>query len=238
MKDLYIIKTGSTFNTTQESYKDFEDWIIDKLDTKDLNISIIDVQKGDALPNIKECDAIIITGSHSMVSDEESWSLNIEKWLLDIVKNDIPTLAICYGHQLLAKALGGVSNYHPKGMEIGTVDIKLNDEARKDELFCDMPIIFKAHTIHSQSALELPREAVILASNKHDPHHAFRIGDNVWGVQFHPEFDKDIMNDYIKEVGKEKGFTKEKTQMLLANTKETNEASNLLKRFGNIVVKR
>ncbi len=237
MKNIYIIKTGSTFNTTQALYKDFEDWIIDKLDTKDLNISIVDIQKNDALPNSKDCDGIVITGSHSMVSEEESWSLNIEKWLMDIVQNQIPTLAICYGHQLLAKALGGVSDYHPKGIEIGTVDISLNDEAKKDELFCDMPSIFKAHTIHSQSALSLPKDSIILASNQHDPHHAFRIGKHIWGVQFHPEFDKDIMDSYIKEVGKEKGFTKEKIQMLLENTKDTNEASNLLKRFGNIVVK-
>ena len=65
------------------------------------------------------------------------------------------TLAICYGHQLLgAKSLGGVSDYHKKGIEIGTVDISLEEDA-KMIFFSKLENSFKAHTIHSQTVLKL-----------------------------------------------------------------------------------
>lgn len=237
MKNLYIIKTGSTFESTKEKYKDFEDWIIEKLVNENLKINVLDIQKGDLLPDIKLCDGIIITGSHSMVSDEESWSKEIEKWLLEVKDKDTPTLAICYGHQLLAKALGGESGYHEKGIEIGTVEVKLTESVKEDKLFSYLPSRFLAHTIHSQTALKLPNGAINLAFNSHDKNHAFRVGKNIWGVQFHPEFDKEIMDEYIKEVSKEKSFDKDLEEKLLKNTRKTYNASSLLKRFEQIVIR-
>lgn len=235
MKHIYIIKTGSTFQTTQDAFKDFEDWIIDKSDASGTNFVTVDVQKGDLLPDLTLCGGIIVTGSHAMVTDEETWSETTGRWLADAVRQEVPLLAICYGHQLLAKALGGVSDYHPNGMEIGTVDINLCDNAQEDVLFCNMPKSFKAHTIHSQTVISLPKGATHLASNAHDQNHAFRVGKNAWGVQFHPEFDKSIMDSYIKEVAKSKKLDEKKTAALLANTKATVEASSLLKRFEQII---
>jgi GMP synthase (glutamine-hydrolysing) len=50
---------------------------------------------------------------------------------------------------------------------------------------------------HKQSVLELPGEATLLATAERDPHHAFSIGQRAWGVQFHPEFDADIVRGYV-----------------------------------------
>lgn len=237
MKHIYIIKTGSTFQTTQDAFKDFEDWIIDKSAVSSSNFVTVDVQKGDLLPDLNLCGGIIVTGSHSMVTDEETWSETTGRWLADAVHQEVPLLAICYGHQLLAKALGGVSDYHPNGMEIGTVDIELCGAAQEDILFCHMPKNFKAHTIHAQTVVTLPQGATRLASNAHDQNHAFRVGKNAWGVQFHPEFDQGIMDSYIKEVAKSKKMDAKKTKELLANTEATVEASSLLKRFEEFVFK-
>lgn len=236
MKHIYIIKTGSTFQTTQDVFKDFEDWIIDKSAVFGSCFVTVDVQKGDLLPDIDLCDGIIVTGSHAMVTDEEAWSERTGRWLADAVHKEVPLLAICYGHQLLAKALGGVSDYHPNGMEIGTVDITLSNETKDDPLFCDMPKSFKAHTIHSQTVVTLPKGAIRLASNAHDQNHAFRVGKNAWGVQFHPEFDQGIMDAYIKEVAKSKTMDENRVAMLLKNTQETIESSSLLKRFQEIIL--
>jgi len=178
---------------------------------------------------------VIVTGSHSMVTDEEAWSQKTGDWLSDVVQRGIPLLAICYGHQLLAKALGGVSGYHPDGMEIGTVDINLTENARDDLLFSDLPKQFKAHTIHSQTVTKLPEGAVRLAYNSHDENHAFRVGKNAWGVQFHPEFDKAVMDSYIEEVSKSGKFGPERKAELLKETQETVEATSILKKFEKIV---
>lgn len=235
MKQICIIKTGSTFDTTRAAYNDFEDWIIDKLEMQKSHPFTVNVQSGDALPDLEQCDGVIVTGSHSMVTDEDEWSRNTAVWLSDAVRRNIPLLAICYGHQLLAKALGGVSGYHHSGMEIGTVGIDLTDSAQEDPLFCDLPKRFNAHTIHSQTVITLPEGATRLACNAHDKNHAFRVGKNAWGVQFHPEFDKSIMHSYIEEVSRSIMFDKERKTVLINETLNTDEATTILKKFEKIV---
>lgn len=228
MKKLYIIKCGSTFDSIKNDFKDFEHWIIDKFENKDKNIVIINAQENERLPILTKNDAVILTGSHSMVTYEESWSLEVEKWLPKLIKDEVPLLAICYGHQLLAKSLGGVSGYHENGIEIGSVDINLEENAKDDKIFSKLQNSFKAHTIHSQTVIKLPKNATRLAFNNHDKNHAFRVGNCAWGVQFHPEFDKNIMNLYIKEVAKKKDLDVEK---LTSFSENTNVATAILKEF-------
>jgi GMP synthase (glutamine-hydrolysing) len=228
MKKLYIIKCGSTFDSIKNDFKDFEHWIIDKFENKDKNIVIINAQKNEKLPILTKNDAVILTGSHSMVTHEELWSLEVEKWLPKLIEDEVPLLAICYGHQLLAKSLGGVSGYHENGMEIGSVVINLEENAKNDEIFSKLQNSFKAHTIHSQTVIKLPKNATRLAFNNHDKNHAFRVGSCAWGVQFHPEFDKNIMNLYIKEVAKKKDLDVEK---LISFSENTNVATMILKEF-------
>lgn len=228
MKKLYIIKCGSTFDSIKNDFKDFEHWIIDKFENKDKNIVIINAQENDKLPTLTKNDAVILTGSHSMVTHEELWSLEVERWLPKLIEDEVPLLAICYGHQLLAKSLGGVSGYHENGMEIGSVNINLEENAKNDEIFSKLQNSFKAHTIHSQTVIKLPKNATRLAFNNHDKNHAFRVGNCAWGVQFHPEFDKNIMNLYIKEVSKKKDLDVEK---LTSFSENTNVATTILKEF-------
>ena len=228
MKKLYIIKCGSTFDSIKNDFKDFEHWIMDKFENKDKNIVIINAQENEKLPTLTKNDAVILTGSHSMVTHEELWSLEVEKWLPKLIDEDVPLLAICYGHQLLAKSLGGVSGYHENGMEIGSVDINLEENAKNDEIFSKLQNNFKAHTIHSQTVIKLPKNARRLAFNSHDKNHAFRVGNCAWGVQFHPEFDKNIMNLYIKEVAKKKDLDVKK---LTSFSENTNVATIILKEF-------
>jgi len=232
MKKLYIIKAGTTFKNTSDKYGDFEDWVIDKIDNKNLDIKIVDVQIGNALPDLNDCAGIVITGSHSMVTDEEPWSVKLEKWIPSVIEKSIPLLGICYGHQLLAKSMQGFSTYHKNGMEIGTVIVNLTKEAKEDQLFKFLPESFEVDTIHSQTVEIVPKNAVRLAFNNHDKNHSFRIGKNGWGVQFHPEYDENIMKSYITEVSKTKDLDTEK---LLNKVKATPYANGILKRFGQIV---
>lgn len=235
MKNICIVKTGSTFSETRADFDDFEDWIIGGLDLTQSNPFTVHVQAGEPLPDLSLCDGVILTGSHSMVTDEDVWSQKTAQWLRDVVHQEIPLLAICYGHQLLAKSLGGVSDYHPSGMEIGTVEIFSTDEIQDDPLFCELPERFFAHTIHSQTVLALPSGAVRLAYNLHDENHAFRIGKCVWGVQFHPEFTKAIMNSYIEQVAQTGQFDVEQKRLLLEQSQETEVSNALLKKFESLI---
>lgn len=228
-----MIKTGSTIPALACNYGDFEEWMIRFMAVMHQSVNTVDVQKGGELPEPDGLDGILITGSHAMVTDKEDWSEKTAEWLRNAVQKDVPILGICYGHQLLAHALGGIVGNHPKGPEIGTVDIKLTDDAKKDRLFSSMPQSFKAHVTHTQSALTLPEGATLLAYNDYEPHHAFRYGKCVWGVQFHPEFDALVSREYaILQKDKLKD-----PDAVIGTIEETLTANTLLEKFVDVCIK-
>lgn len=63
-----------------------------------------------------------------------------------------------------------------------------------------MPAEFDANAVHYQTVIRLPADAVALAANLHEPHRAFRWRSNVWGVQFHLEFNRQVMQTYVDHV--------------------------------------
>lgn len=198
MKKIYIAKTGTTFPSILKKYGDFDRWTEGSIGKVSLKVVTIDVENGENLPESSQCAGVVITGSHSMVTENLPWSLRMEEWLRNLVKENVPVFGICYGHQLLAKALGGKAGFHAKGKEVGTADINICEEGFSDPLFKDLPETFKAHVTHAQTVLSLPDGAVRLAENDHEPNHAFRVGNCAWGVQFHPEYNTDLINEYIE----------------------------------------
>lgn len=217
-KPLLIINAGPTFEEISAEHGEFHKWVSDRLGTD--NFIVADVEKGEKLPGFSEVSGAVMTGSHCMVTEKLPWSEYAAEWIKDAVGEGLPFFGICYGHQLLAYALGGRAGYHPEGMEIGTVEISLAPEASADDVFKDMPKYFSAHVIHSQSVLSLPEGAVRLASNSHDPNHAFRV-KNAWGVQFHPEFSAEAMRGYLARYPDRGGEC----------SSDTEDAESLLRKF-------
>jgi len=198
MKKIIILKTGDTFIDIQAELGNFENWIIKGMGVNDDQFQIVDLPRGETLPRIESCKGVVIAGSHSMVTEELAWSVEIEKWIPECIQSDVPVLGICYGHQLLAKAMGGIVDFHPRGIEIGTVCIDIVGSDSSDPIFNGIQGSFLAHVCHSQTVVSLPENAICIAKNKYEPHHAFRIGSSAWGVQFHPEYDEHIMTAYVQ----------------------------------------
>jgi len=238
LKKLFIIKTGTTFPSIAEQFGDFDVWTIKGLGATATEVCVLDVEHGAALPAVEDCAGVIITGSHAMVTDELPWSIKLEKWIPFLLETRIPFLGVCYGHQLLARAAGGQVVTHPSGKEIGTVLIRLLPDSVNDTLFMTIPQSFQAHVTHSQTVLRLPHGAVRLAANEYETNHAFRIGDCAWGVQFHPEYNADIMKSYILEQKDELILSGIGIPQLLGAVMETPAAAKTLRNFARIVEKR
>lgn len=234
---LVILKTGDTLPPIREAFGDFDRWFLDGL-PESLDRQVVDVTRQPLPGKPGQWDGIVVTGSPAMVSDRAAWSEATAAWLAEAVDVGIPVLGVCYGHQLLAHALGGKVGYHPEGRESGTYGVRLHKSAREDSLFHGLPAEFPAQLTHRQSVLELPAEAVLLASNGFEPHQAFRVGPCAWGVQFHPEFTADIMRSYLKAQSPDLLQEGLSPETLIAEVTEAPQATSLLQRFAGIVAQR
>ncbi len=198
MKNLLIIQAGSKLPSLAEVDGDFSEWIAEGMGiTGKTRITTVEPHEDQRLPGYRQFSAVIISGSNAMITDNDAWMKRAEKWIREAVASGIPFLGICFGHQLLASALGGMVADNPNGIEVGSVDIHLQSHSATDALFADMPEIIPSHVSHRQSVLKIPPGAVHLASSAMESNHAFRFGAKVWGLQFHPEFSAEIAQGYL-----------------------------------------
>jgi len=233
MKPLLIIRLGEPPPNVREARGDFEAWIEAAMQHVISRFEVVNVPAGEALPVPEDLAGVVITGSASMVSERADWSEETAEWLAEAMRFDLPMLGICYGHQLIAHALGGEVGPNPNGREIGTVSLRL--QAKGDALLGELSSETLVQTSHSEAVLRLPQEAVGLGETDLDPNHVYRIGDRIWGVQFHPEFDQAIMRGYIearREALVEEGL---EPALLLDQCADSESAAALLARFGGLV---
>ncbi len=130
-------------------------------------------------------DGVVISGSQTSVYDDRDWIHDLTSWVREVHRADVPTLGICWGHQLLAQALGG------RVVDMAEHELGYRTVHRRgdDPLFADVPASFTAFQTHSDRVAELPSGAVELARNDRGIQ-AFRLGAR-YGVQFHPEYDRE-----------------------------------------------
>jgi GMP synthase (glutamine-hydrolysing) len=153
-----------------------------------------DVRTAAPLPGPRDADAFFMTGSSSSVTERLPWMLRAEELLRRIVAARVPLFGVCFGHQMIAKALGGEVQKNPFGREIGTVRLT---RVADDAMYAGLPREFDVHATHVDAVTRLPPGAEVLATTALDRAAAFRVGSLVRGVQFHPEFDADIMRGYL-----------------------------------------
>lgn len=158
-----------------------------------------DVRDTDApLPRADGVAGFIITGSSSSVTERAPWMLRAEAFIRDLHVKGVPVFGICFGHQLVGQALGGVAARNPRGREIGTVTVRVRDGAPADHALLEgVPRTFTANATHVDSVVTLPPGAVVIAETDLEPHAMFSIGAATHGVQFHPEIDGDALRGYI-----------------------------------------
>lgn len=192
-----IVKTGSTLPELLGRRGDYEDWIVRGLGLPREAVDVVRVYEGEPLPRAAEPAAVVVTGSSAYVSEREPWSERAAAWLAERVAAGTPVLGICYGHQLLAHALGGCVERNPRGREMGTIEVVLEPAADADPLLGGLGPVLRVQATHVESVTRLPAAARRLAANAADPNHAFAVGGSAWGLQFHPEFDADVMRAYL-----------------------------------------
>jgi len=137
---------------------------------------------------------IIVLGGPMSVNQMDPFpALKAQLALLEqAVARDVPTLGICLGAQLLA-ATRNARIYAGDSPEIGWFSVNPSIESAADPLFADLPSPLPVFQWHGEG-FDLPRGAVHLASSPQFPHQAFRLGRNVYGIQFHVEVEAPMID--------------------------------------------
>lgn len=162
----------------------------------DLEFKVYNVERGELPKTLVECDAYLITGSRHGVNDELPWIAELEHFVRAVHASKIKLIGICFGHQIVAKALGGKVIKSPKGWGVGTsVNTILQKKSWMNPSYDRMHLLVS----HQDQVVELPENAEVLASNHHCPFYMLQIENHLVTVQGHPEFSKDYSKALIEK---------------------------------------
>ncbi len=195
------------------------------LESKGVCFEYRQLANGDKVPSsLKDYSALICLGGPMNVDEEDKYPfLKDEKRLLkEAIQKDFPTLGVCLGAQLIARAANALVKAGSQ-KEIGWFDLALTNEGMKDPVFNGLPQELKIFQWHGD-AFDIPLGALHLASSELFHHQAFRIGTKIYALQFHVEITSDMIQDWVKIYEEEK-IDREKilkeTNIYMSNLEKT-----------------
>lgn len=149
-------------------------------------------------PNeLHKYDGFVVTGSRHDAHGNEEWIEKLCGVLQQLHDMKKKSLCVCFGHQVLSRALGGKTGRASAGWEVGLRDICLNDKFFSKRYAAGMPPRLKVLQVHRDQVSEVPPGAEVLASSERTGIEMYAIGDHVLAIQGHPEFYDDVVLDLL-----------------------------------------
>ncbi len=186
MRRVLILQAGSADPAVRARFGDYPDWFARLLAPR-VGLRVIRPYE-EKIPSLAPFHGVLMTGSSHSVTTPEPWMDEAATYMLDAARTR-PVLGVCFGHQLLARALGGRVERNPWGREAGTVEVQLTEAGAQDALFAGAPTTFPVQETHEDHVPEVPEGAMLLARNGSAPVQAYGVGESIRCVQFHPEMD-------------------------------------------------
>ncbi|MQT11357.1 glutamine amidotransferase [Segnochrobactrum spirostomi] len=237
MKPLVVLQCEVVERTVPEWYSscgEMSHAIAEGIGLQDRETLMVPVCDGVAPPPPEEVSAIALTGAAVMVGDGLPWIHETSDYVRRAIAAGVPVLGVCFGHQLLAHALGGTVGPIDGAPEYGTATIGVTEHGRDDPLFAAAPETFAAQAAHYQGVLTPPADAVVLARNEKGIQ-ALRYAPRAWGLQFHPEFTAEgtaLTLALVREPLEAAGLD---VDAALAGVSPSPEAAAVLAAFGAVV---
>jgi GMP synthase (glutamine-hydrolysing) len=232
LKPLLIVQCAvweKTFPRLSEVSGDVDAVIRSALSATNCDIVVVRVCEGEILCDAREFSAVVISGSPVMVGDPCPWIEHAVPWIRETHIHQVPTLGICFGHQLIAHTLGGKVGRTAASAELNTAMIERTATDAEDRLLSFLPRKFLAQAVHSEIVTEPPLGSRILARNDAGIQ-ALQFGPVTWGVQFHPELEDRHLR-VIQEEHKGLFAPGMETETDYAAVQRTDEVAKLFERF-------
>ncbi len=174
--------------------------------------------------SIDECDAFLITGSKFDAHGEDPWILKLRDYIIDLHQQRKRLIGICFGHQLIARALGGLTQRNKNGWGVGNACSHIdqvkpwmgaeNNQSSKKQ--------FSLLVSHQDQVVKLPDQAQLIASSDYCPISSYQVGNHILTFQGHPEFQAEYLRYTMTK--RHDLIGEEKYQQAMASLKQPNDS--------------
>jgi len=193
-KTLGILQTGRTPEELLTRYPDYNQLFVDLLGEESFHYRHWPVLDDELPASVDDADAWLITGSRHGAYEDHSWIPPLEQFIRDVHAVGAPMVGICFGHQIIAKAMGGRVEKFTGGWSVGRAEYRLDAG-----IFGTDP---DSHTalmaFHQDQVMDLPDGARNIGSSDFCKHAAVLYGTNMLTIQPHPEFDKAFVGGLLQ----------------------------------------
>jgi GMP synthase-like glutamine amidotransferase len=187
--NLGILKCDSVSDIFVAEHGQYPEMFSSLLRSVDFNpqLTVFDVEHGELPTHINAADAYLITGSRHGVNDGFPWIAQLEEWVCSLYAAQKKVIGICFGHQLIAKALGGKVIKSSKGWGVG---MSQNTVVQVKDWMKPQQTSFNVLMSHQDQVVHLPQHAEVIARNDFCPFYMLQINNHFLTIQGHPEFTK------------------------------------------------
>jgi len=196
-----ILKTGDVNPDIVARHGEYADMFVRLLSPldDDLSFFVVDVDGGEDLGDPGQAQGWLITGSRHGVYEDHAWIAPLKQFLRDAIAASIPVVGVCFGHQILAEAMGGRVVKSTRGWGLGVHGYA---PAQAPAWLSPLDRPWTAHAVHQDHVIVQPPESTVIARSDFCEFAALLYGDpdrpSAISVQAHPEFDADMVRDLIK----------------------------------------
>ena len=177
-----ILQTGHVIDEVQAEMGDYADVFERLLGAQNFSFSRYWVVDGEFPKSAADADGWLLTGSRHGVYEDLPWIKPLEEFVREVHALGRPMVGICFGHQIIAQALGGKVEKFDGGWAVGHQDYAFTDGST-----------MRLNAWHQDQVTVLPKGATVTASNDFCKNAAFLLGDKIMTIQPHPEFDARMM---------------------------------------------
>lgn len=164
---------------------DYRDMFARLLGAQGLEIVPVDACRGELPGSPGDFDGYVCTGSRHSTYDDQPWIHELARFVVDVADAAVPFVGICFGHQVLAHALGGEVRRAETGWGVGPHDTAIEQVEPWMEPALARP---RLQYMHQDQVVRVPHGATVLGSADHCPIAVLRAGERMLGIQAHPEF--------------------------------------------------